>query len=83
MGYVPPVDHSPAKRTAATVRAELARRRISGREMARHLGWSPATTQRRLAGTAPLDIDELAAVAAFLGVPIVRLLPDENTEDAA
>lgn len=67
-----------AELTAGAVRAELARRRISGREMARTLGWSAATTSRRLSGSSPFDIDELAAVAGFLGLAVGDLLPQES-----
>lgn len=63
------------------VRAELARRRISGRELARGLDWSAPTTWRRLSGALPFDIDELAAVARFLDVPLSELLPDEDGAD--
>jgi transcriptional regulator with XRE-family HTH domain len=74
------MDQSPAERTAGAVRAELARRRISGRKMAESLGWSPTTTARRLSGSSPFDIDELVAVADFLGIPLTALLP---VQDAA
>lgn len=68
---------TPAQLTAETVRVELARRRISGRNMARTLGWSYTTTARRLSGEYAFDIDELAAVAGFLGIPVAALLPTE------
>jgi len=71
---------TPAEQVAEAVRVELARRRISGRDMARGLGWSFTTTARRLNGSSPLDVDELDAVARFLGVPVAALLP---TEEAA
>ena len=62
---------------------ELARRRISGRELARALGWSAPTTWRRLSGVLPFDIDELAAVARFLEMPLGDLLPDEGPAEVA
>jgi transcriptional regulator with XRE-family HTH domain len=65
------------------VRAELARRKISGREMARALDWSAPTTWRRLSGSLPFDIDELAAVARFLDVPLSDLLPQDDNTPAA
>lgn len=70
---------TPAEHVAGAVRAELARRQITGRQMARELGWSFTTTARRLNGSSPLDIDELAAVASFLGVSISDLLPQQAT----
>lgn len=63
--------------TAGAVRAELARRRISGRELGREIGWSLGTTSRRLNGLSPMTVDELTAVASFLGVPVTTLLPPE------
>lgn len=72
------MDQTTAELTAGTVRAELARRRISGRELARALGWSLSTTARRLSGTHPFDVDELAAVADYLGVPVSTLLPQRS-----
>lgn len=64
--------------TADSVRAELARRRISGRKLATDLGWKQATVARRLNGTYPFTIDELAAIAGYLGVPISALLPERT-----
>ena len=71
-----PVEHTTTERTAAAVRAELARRKINGAELALALGWNRTTTWRRLAGKYPFDIEQLAAVADFLGVPLTDLLPE-------
>lgn len=68
------------KRTAATVRAELARRRISGRQLATDLGWGVPTMARRLNGTVAFSVDELAAVAHHLGLPVTALLADDDEE---
>lgn len=77
------MDQTTAELTAGAVRAELARRRISGRAMARALGWSHGTTSRRLSGSSPFDIDELAAVASFLGIPTSALLIDASQSETA
>ena len=61
----------------ASVRAELARAQISGRQLGRHLGMTPAAIARRLSGRTPFTVDQLLQVAAFLEVPISRLLPDD------
>lgn len=66
----------PVEYTAATVRAELARRQISGRKLADDLGWPISTTSRRLKGTYPFTIPELVAVADYLALPLTDLLPD-------
>lgn len=72
------VNQTAGECTAANVRAELARRRISGRELARGIGWSAPTTFRRLRGDTPFTIDELIAVARFLGVPVAALIPADT-----
>lgn len=69
---------TPAEQTAGIVRAELARRRVSGRELARALGWSNTTTSRRLAGTSPFDVDEITAVAQFLELPVAHFFADRQ-----
>ena len=72
------MDQTPAQLTAGAVRAELARRRISGRELARTLGWSFSTTSRRLNGPHPFDVAELAQLATHLGVPVTTFLPEQT-----
>lgn len=70
------MDRTPGERTAGAVRAELARRQLSGRDLAKALGWSFTTTSRRLNGSYPFDIDELVAVADYLGLSPADLLPE-------
>lgn len=60
-------------RVAANVRAELAARRISGSRLATAVGVTRSTMYRRLDGTAPWPVDEVEAVADFLGVPVESL----------
>jgi transcriptional regulator with XRE-family HTH domain len=73
------VNQTPAERTAAAVRARLAWRKISGRKLARDLGWNPTNTSRRINGKVPFSINELTAVADYLDVPLVSLVrPDDN-----
>lgn len=66
------------ERTAAAVRAELARRKISGSELARHLGWTRSSGWRRISGAQAFTVDELAAVAEYLDVPMSALLFDNE-----
>jgi DNA-binding Xre family transcriptional regulator len=66
--------HSATDQVAGNLRAELARRKISGRGLARGLGWTTSTTARLLSGEQRLTVDELAAVAAFLEVSPGSLL---------
>ena len=58
----------------ANVRAEMARRQLSQTALAAHLGLSQAAVSRRLSGHTPFDVNELASVAAWLGVPASTLL---------
>ncbi|QIM20574.1 XRE family transcriptional regulator [Phycicoccus sp. HDW14] len=72
--------HSNARTTqavAANVRAELARRNIQQQELAAALGWSKVTTYRRLTGQLRWYVDDVTAVADFLGIPSHFLMPAE------
>lgn len=72
------MEQNPTERTAGAVRAELARRKISGRDLAASLGWSITTTWRRLNGSHPFDVAELAVIAEHLGVPVATFLPERE-----
>jgi transcriptional regulator with XRE-family HTH domain len=71
------MEQTPSQLTAAVVRAELARRKIRGGDLAVVLGLSRTTMWRRLNGEHPFDVDELTAVAKHLGLSTAELLPDE------
>jgi transcriptional regulator with XRE-family HTH domain len=57
---------------ADEVRTALSRRKISGTKAAQDLGWSQAYLSRRLTGTTAFDLDDLEAIALYLGEPIGR-----------
>lgn len=65
---------SVGERTAANIRAELARRKLSGRDLARACGWPTTTTWRRINGDIPLNVDEVAAAAEFFRIPVAELM---------
>nr|WP_146177648.1 helix-turn-helix transcriptional regulator [Sphaerisporangium cinnabarinum] len=65
---------SPTSSVAAQVRAELARHRVSGRELARQTGLDPQYWWRRLSGKTPLNVEDLVQVAAVLNVPVSALV---------
>ena len=73
------MEQTTTERTAAVVRAELARRKIRGADLAQGLGLSRTTMWRRLNGTYPFDVEELAYIADHLGVPLSVLLPEQTT----
>lgn len=62
--------------TAANVRAEMARRRVSQAALAAHLGISQTAMSRRLTSQTDLTVGELYAVAEFLQMPVTALLGD-------
>lgn len=59
---------------AAEVRAHLARRKISGRQLGRLLGESQTWVSRRLNADTPMDVDDLDRVAEALGMSPIELL---------
>jgi transcriptional regulator with XRE-family HTH domain len=65
---------------AGTVRAELARRRMTIRQLADTTGMALSTLGRRLE-RGDFKIDELAAIAGALDMPLAALLP--AAEEAA
>ena len=67
----------PSSRVAANVRAELARRRLTGSDLAKAIGLTQGSLSRRTTGVQPFSIDELHDVADFLGVSVVDLLGHE------
>lgn len=71
---VPFVAQKTSTGTASTVRAEMARRGIKGRQLATQVGIPERTLRRRLAGHVPFTAEELAAVAVVLGVPVANLI---------
>jgi transcriptional regulator with XRE-family HTH domain len=65
-----------AQRVAATVRAEMARRRVRQTALAKHLDLSQAAVSRRLNGETEFAVGELLAVADLLGVSAASLLAE-------
>ena len=58
---------STSDRITRSVRGLLAARRLTGTDLATHLGISTQAIHRRYAGTTPWRIDEIDAIAAWLG----------------
>lgn len=67
---------------AGEIRAVMGRSRMSGRELAARAGLSQTALARRLNGQIPINVDELASVAAALAVPVASLVAPLD-EDAA
>ena len=57
-------------RVASSVRAEMARRKITQTELAESLGMTQPAISRRMSGAVPFDTEELGQIADLLGVPM-------------
>lgn len=60
---------------ASNLRAEIARQKVTQKELCQLLGVSRSALTRRLSGTVPIDVNELVVFADYLDVPVVELLP--------
>ena len=67
-----------AERIANRIRGLMAERRVSQLALADRLGISRAAMGRRLTGEIALDVDDLAAIARVLEVPVTRLVEHEQ-----
>jgi transcriptional regulator with XRE-family HTH domain len=63
-----------AAKAAAELRAEIARQGISYDSVAEAVGISVKTLKRRLDGGKTFNLEELAAVTQFLGIPLVEFI---------
>lgn len=63
-----------AIRVANNIRAEVARRRLSQVKLAEQVGIRQQALSRRLNGTTPFRIDELARIAEVLDMPLSELV---------
>jgi transcriptional regulator with XRE-family HTH domain len=59
---------------AEEIRALMARRKVSGRELASQLAVSPSWISYRLSGKQPIDVNDLLRIANALGVGVHDLL---------
>lgn len=72
---VPETGTTLSDRVAEEIRALMARRRVTGRELARRLSVSPAWVSYRLTGHQPIDLNDLDQMARALGVTATSLIP--------
>jgi len=63
-------------RIAAEVRAEMARKSKTQRDMAALLNIDQPSVSLRLRGERSFRAEELVAIAEWLGVPVGRFMPD-------
>jgi transcriptional regulator with XRE-family HTH domain len=64
---------------AEEIRALMARRRMSGRQLAEKLGVSPSWVSYRLTGERPIDMNDLDLIALHLDVDVHKLLPPAHS----
>jgi len=63
-----------ADSVAAEVRAQLARRQLTGTALAAAIGKSEMYVSRRLRGQVAFDLADIEQAAQFLGIPVVDLM---------
>jgi transcriptional regulator with XRE-family HTH domain len=69
------------KTPTANIKAEMARAGVKQAQLAAALNLPQAAISRRLHDLTPWRVNEVQAIAAFLGVPIAVLLPSEIRDD--
>jgi transcriptional regulator with XRE-family HTH domain len=72
------MSETPTYHVATEIRAAMARKRVTQTALAALIGMPVYSLARRLSNQAPLTVDELAAIAAALDVPVADLLPAET-----
>lgn len=63
---------------AIRMRQAFEERRIRAADVARALGWTDMYLSRRITGKTPFGLDDVAAVAGLLEVPVAALLPEPD-----
>ena len=63
-----------AQRVAAEIRSLMAKRKLKGADLANFLKVHRSTAARRVSGESDLTIDEIVDIAAWLDVPVTRLI---------
>ena len=82
VGMLHPMPQNTTSHDASELRAELARQRISARELSRRVGETPTWVHRRVVGTTEMTVSDLARFAEAIGVPITQLLPKDKQASA-
>jgi transcriptional regulator with XRE-family HTH domain len=62
------------------IKVDMARQGVSGRKLADLLGWSQSKFAHTLTGYVQLTVDDLAAIAEALGVPLVEFVREPRLE---
>ena len=70
----PPEQEKAAARVATEIRGLMGARKLSPIDLAKALNVSRHTASRRINGETDLSINEVEAIAAWLDVPVTRLI---------
>lgn len=68
---------------AAEIRAEMARQRKTGVELASLLNRTQQSVSRRMNADVDISLDELAAIAEWLGKPVSHFLAPATMQESA
>lgn len=69
------VQHLLRERVAEEVRALLARKMMTGADLAAAIGRSPMYVSRRVRAEVAFDLDDMERMAGVFGVPVSQLMP--------
>lgn len=72
-----PARTSLSERVAEEIRAQMARKRMTGATLAKALKVSPAWISYRLSGKQAIDLNDLEAIAEALDVAVAELFPSD------
>lgn len=72
------MSETPTYQVATEIRAVMARKRVTQTELAALINMKVATLRRRLDGDTEISVNDLAAIAAALDVPVAELIPAER-----
>ena len=67
-----------SERVAEVIRVILWQRRMSGRQLAAQLGVSQSWMSTRLAGTTPIDLNDLERIAEIFDIDVMDLIPQRE-----
>lgn len=70
----PIVTHNAAQRAATEIRGLMGARRLGAADLASVIDVSASTAKRRMAGESDLTLNELEAIAKWLGVTVARII---------
>lgn len=71
---------TPAERALERIKEEMARRKLSQRDIAERLGCSQGRVAKMMAGRVKLRVNDLALLAESVGLPLCETIRDRGLE---